>query len=115
MEAVCVYQPVSDSRQYYYHYKDLKADYGTDYATLLAFRKDEFGWPCVWEAPLAVGGFYRKEAPEADKKALLSRALTEFREEYDPDFVSEAERYRRELWAGIWDDFTPSPKRLITG
>jgi hypothetical protein len=114
MEAVCVYQPVSDSRQYYYRYKDLKEDMGTDYTTLLCFRKDKHGWPCVWEAPLAVGGFYRKEAPEQDRKALLSRALTEFREEQDPDFVSEAEQYRRELWQSIWDEFTPCPRSLIT-
>lgn len=113
MEACIVYQPVSNSRHYFLHYRDLKEDYGTEYATLLAFRKDEFGWPCVWEEPLAVGGFYRKEAPEADKKALLSRALKAFREPEFPDFVSEAERYRREHWESLWEDFTPCPKSLL--
>lgn len=114
MEAVCVYQPVSNSRHYFLHYCDLKEDYGTEYATLLVFRKDEHGWPCVWEEPLAVGGFYRKEAPDTDKKALMSRALTAFREPEFPDFVSEAEQYRRELWASLWDEFTPCQRSLIT-
>ena len=106
MEACVVYQPVSNSRQYYYRYRDLKEDYGTEYATLLAFRKDEFGWPCIWEQPLAVGGFYRREAPEADKRALLSRALTAFREERDPNYISEAERERMAYWKNIWDEIT---------
>lgn len=115
MEAICVYQSVSQPDHYYYTHKDCREEQGAgEPCTLLCFRKDEFGWPCIWEQPLAVGGFYRREAPEADKKALLSRALKAFREPEFPDFVSEAERYRMEHWESLWEDFTPSPKRLIT-
>ena len=115
MEVQIVYQSVTSPNRYYYTHKDCWNEQGAgEPCTLLAFRKDEFGWPCVWEEPLAVGGFVRREATQAEKKELLSRAMEAFREEYDPNFVSEAEQYRRELWRSIWDEFTPCPRSLIT-
>ena len=107
MEVQIVYQSVTSPDRYYYTHKDCRNEQGAgEPCTLLAFRRDEFGWPCVWEQPLAVGGFYRKEAPEADKRALLSRALTAFREERDPNYISEAERERMAYWKNIWDEIT---------
>lgn len=100
MEAVCVYQPVSNSRHYFYHYRDLQSDYGTEYATLLVYEKDPVsGWPLVDREPLAVGGFYRREATSAEKKELMSRALLNYKE---PKPVEHDET----CWKNLWDEIT---------
>ena len=99
MNAVCLYQPVSDNRHYYYLYKDLKADLGPEYATLLVFRADDSGTPIVNEEPIAVGGFYRREATSDEKKELMTRALLNYKE---PKPVEHDET----CWKNLWDEIT---------
>lgn len=105
MDATVLYQPVSDSRQYYYHYRDLKEDMGPEYATLLAFRTDPYGTPLVNEEPLAVGGFFRKEATADEKKALLSRAM-------DAELPKPVE-HNDTYWEAMWEELTPGREFII--
>lgn len=112
METVTLYQPVSHPDHYFYRYRDLKEEYGNDYATLLCFRKNEQGFPLVNEDPLAVGGFFRKEASSEEKKILMSKALLNYREPAGPTpGQMEAERYREGLWKNLWTELTAKTTR----
>ena len=95
MEAICMLQPVSDSRQYYYNYKGVREDFGPrEPCTLVS------GWPLVDRGPLAVGfKFYYKDPTADDRKELLSRALMNYTE---PKPVE----HDLSLWQNLWDDLT---------
>lgn len=84
MEVRCYYQPCVAPDHYYSNYSAVRKEYGTNEpCTLVVYESqtcsvygEQRVTPMLWKKPLAVGDkFYRKEAPEVDKKELLSRAM----------------------------------------
>lgn len=113
IEATVVYQPALETNRYFTAYKYVKEEYGgTQPCILLAVRKDpESGWPIIHEDPLAVGGMFCREATDKEKKALLSKALENYRPKEKTPAQVEAEEYRDTLWKNIWDEFTSKTTR----